>query len=142
MMKKQNTKLAALILAGIIAFILACFTSCAGSKVVTVTEYKDRIVHDTMQVVDSVYRNQIRIMYMEGDTTYVHDSVFLYKYKYLNHDVNVYVHDSIPYPVEVEKIVRRRNGYDKFVSWGFWSLLVMLVVAIVIRVLIKIYLHK
>ena len=126
--------------AALMALLMMSAAGCRSVKVVTETH--DVYVHDTTQLVDSVYKNQIRIMYLQGDTTYIRDSVYLYKYKYLNHDVNVYIHDSIPYEVEVEKVVHQRSGYDKFVSWGFWILLVLTILAIVIRVLIKIYLHK
>lgn len=139
---KERRFIILLYLIGWVAVMMcvSCLPSCKSVKVVT--EYRDRFVHDTTQVVDSVFQDRYHTIYKDGDTIYKVDSVFLYKYKYLNHDVEVYIHDSIPYPVEVEKIIRRRNGYDKFVSAGFWILLALIIIGIIIRVLIKVYMKK
>ena len=109
------------------------FSSCAVPKVVTVTEYRDRVERDTITVRDSVTRD--RFVYVQGDT--VHDIQVLERTKYRYRVKTIEVHDSIPYPVTVEVPVRVRSGYDRFVSWGFWILLALIAVAIALRIYIR-----
>ena len=108
-------------------------SACAVPKVVTVTEYRDRVERDTVTVRDSVTRD--RFVYIQGDT--VHDIQVLERTKYRDRVQTIEVHDSIPYPVTVEVPVRMRNGYDRFVSWGFWILLALIAVAIAWRIYIR-----
>jgi len=125
------------------AYIILCAALASSCKVQTkiVTEYRDRIVHDTTQVVDSIYQDRVRYVYTKGDTVYRTDSVFLYKYKYLNHDINVYVHDSIPYPVEIEVPVKYRSGYDRFCSFAFWIIFALVLLWIAWKI-VKLYFHR
>ena len=104
--------------------------SCASTRTITLTEYRDRVVTDTVTItdirVDSVYLSHYEKQ--RGDTILVRDTILKYK---ILHDIQTetlteYVHDSIPYPVEVVKEVRKRNGYDKFTSRGFWILVLLL----------------
>lgn len=101
--------------------LLFCMSSCKTIKPPLI-EYRDRVKHDTITKVDSVYVS--RFIREKGDTVFVTDTLF--KFKYLDKVQLEYVHDSVPYEVQVLKEVRKRNGYDKFVSWGFWILLVLL----------------
>lgn len=109
-----------------VILISVLLAACAQTKTVTVTEYSDRVVTDTVEKlrVDSVYVS--RWIKQKGDTIILHDTIF--KYRVLNdtETVKEYVHDSIPYQVEVTKEVRKRNGYDRFTSWGFWILALLL----------------
>ena len=104
--------------------------ACAQTRTITVTEYRDRVVTDTVTLVDirvdSTYLSHYEKQ--RGDTILVRDTILKYK---ILHDIQTetlteYVHDSIPYPVEVVKEVRKRNGYDKFTSRGFWILVLLL----------------
>ena len=104
--------------------------SCASTRTIKLTEYRDRVVTDTVTItdirVDSVYLSHYEKQ--RGDTILVRDTILKYK---ILHDIQTetlteYVHDSIPYPVEVVKEVRKRNGYDKFTSRGFWILVLLL----------------
>lgn len=108
-------------------------SACAVPKVVTVTEYRDRVERDTVTVLDSVTRD--RFVYIQGDT--VHDIQVLERTKYRDRVKTIEVHDSIPYPVTVEVPVRMRNGYDRFVSCGFWILIALIAVAIALRIYIR-----
>lgn len=112
-----------LILYAVLAIMLA---ACAQTKTVTVTEYRDRVVTDTVEKlrVDSVYVS--RWIKQNGDTIILHDTIFKYRVLHDTETVKEYVHDSIPYQVEVTKEVRKRNGYDRFTSWGFWILALLL----------------
>lgn len=108
-------------------------SACAVPKVVTVTEYRDRVERDTVMVRDSVTRD--RFVYIQGDT--VHDIQVLERIKYRDRVKTIEVHDSIPYPVTVEVPVHVRNSYDMFVSWGFWILLALIAVAIALRIYVR-----
>ena len=104
--------------------------ACAQTRTITVTEYRDRVVTDTVTLVDirvdSTYLSHYEKQ--RGDTILVRDTILKYK---ILHDIQTetlteYVHDSIPYPVEVVKEVHKRNGYDRFTSRGFWILALLL----------------
>ena len=109
-----------------VILISVFLAACAQTKTVTVTEYRDRVVTDTVEklCVDSVYVS--RWIKQKGDTIILHDTIFKYRVLHDTETVKEYVHDSIPYQVEVTKEVRKRNGYDRFTSWGFWILALLL----------------
>ena len=100
--------------------------ACAQTRTITVTEYRDRVITDTVEKlrVDSVYVS--RWIKQKGDTIILHDTIFKYRVLHDTETVKEYVHDSIPYQVEVTKEVRKRNGYDRFTSCGFWILALLL----------------
>lgn len=110
-------------------FLIICscaLYACKEPKVVTVTEYRDRVTHDTLTRTDSVY--VARYVREKGDTVFVTDTLF--KFKYLDKVRDVYVHDSVPYEVQVKVPVRTRNGYDRFTSWGFWILAILILLRV------------
>ena len=109
-----------------VILISVLLAACAQTKTITVTEYSDRVVTDTVEKlrVDSVYVS--RWIKQKGDTIILHDTIFKYRVLHDTEKVKEYVHDSIPYQVEVTKEVRKRNGYDRFTSWGFWILALLL----------------
>ena len=109
-----------------VILISVFLAACAQTKTVTVTEYRDRVVTDTVEKlrVDSVYVS--RWIKQRGDTIILHDTIFKYRVLHDTETVKEYVHDSIPYQVEVTKEVRKRNWYDRFTSWGFWILALLL----------------
>ena len=117
----------------ILLLAVLLLSACAVPKVVTVTEYRDRTERDTVTLRDSVTRD--RFVYIQGDT--VHDIQVLERIKYRDRVQVIEVHDSIPYQVTVEVPVRVRNGYDRFVSWGFWILLALIAVAIAWRIYVR-----
>ena len=123
-------------------FCAICLLLASCKTVKTVVEYRDHYVHDTTQVVDSIYQDRVHYIYTKGDTVFKTDSVFLYKYKYLDRNVVEYVHDSVPYPVEVEKYVTVRSGYDKFCSWFFWIVVVLVILYAAWWCFKKFYLHR
>lgn len=121
------------------AIILA---ACAQTKTITVTEYRDRVVTDTVEKlrVDSVYVS--RWMTKKGDTIILHDTIFKYRVLHDTETAKEYVHDSIPYEVEVIKEVRKRNWYDRFTSWGFWIFIFLLLIRVAWWAFNKFYLHR
>ena len=103
---------------------MAFLLSMQGCKTQTVIvpEIRELVTHDTISKTDSVYvAHYIR---ERGDTVFVTDTVL--KFKYLDKVQIIQKTDSVPYAVEVVKEVHKRNGYDRFVSCGFWVLLVLL----------------
>lgn len=113
-----------------VILISVLLAACASTKTVTVTEYRDRVLTDTVTElrVDSVYISHVERQ--KGDTIHVRDTIFKYR---ILHDTETkleYVRDSIPYQVEVVKEVRKRNGYDRFTSWGFWIFIALIVIRV------------
>lgn len=121
-----------------VILISVLLAGCAQTKTVTVTEYRDRVQKDTITRTDSVYVS--RVIRDKGDTVYVTDT--LLRFKYLDKTRDVYVYDSIPYKVEVVKEVRKRNGYDRFTSWGFWIFIVLILLRVGWFVFKTFYLRK
>ena len=119
-------------------FMVLCLNACSTPKVVTVTEYRDRVQSDTLTRTDSVYISHV--VREKGDTVHISDTIF--KYKYLDKYAYVYVHDSVPYEVQVQVPVRVRNGYDRFTSWGFWILIVIIILRLAWWVVKKWYLRR
>ena len=112
-----------------LAFVLL-LTCCKSPRIVTVTEYKERVTHDTIERerVDSV--RVVRYVREKGDTVHVIDTVEKFRNVWRDRVQVEYVRDSVPYVQEVKVPVRTRNGYDRFTSWGFWALLLLLVLRI------------
>lgn len=122
----------------ILMLFASVLAACNSPKVVTLTEYRDRVTRDTLTRTDSVYI--ARYIREKGDTVFIKDTLF--KFKYLDKVHNVYVHDSVPYAVEVQVPVRTRNGYDRFTSWGFWILLLLLSLRVAWWAFRKFYLRQ
>lgn len=147
-----------------VALIIACLcVGCApqraiteahtSTRVDTIVQYRDRVQTDTLvqyrDQVDSTY--VAHYQYQRGDTIFKTDTICQYRVKYEDkwrtryeylHD-SVYVHDSItmrdsiPYEVQVVKEVRKRNGYDRFTSAGFWILALLLALCVAVRVYLR-----
>jgi len=129
------------IAAAVVLLFLMLFAS--GCKTIQpVVETHEIYVHDTTQLVDSIYQDRYHTVYTKGDTIYKIDSVWLYKYKFIERNVDVYVHDSVPYPVELYKEVNIRSGYDKFCSCAFWIIVVLLLLRVAWWAFKKFYLHQ
>lgn len=113
-------------------------TSCATPKTVTVVEYRDRTWHDTLTRVDSV-----RVVHYErvhGDTIRMTDTIC--QYRVIRDTRDVYVHDSVPYAVEVVREVRKRNWYDRATAAGFWLFMTLLAMFVLEQILARKYLRK
>lgn len=117
-----------------IAMAAIMLNACATPKTITVTEYRDRIRTDTVELMktDSVY--VAHYLFTKGDTVYKTDTICQYRILNRTETQTEYIHDSIPYPVEVVREVRKRNGYDRFTSTGFWIFVLLALLAIAIRI--------
>lgn len=120
--------------------------ACTAPKTITVTEYRDLVRFDTVTVerdrVDSTYK--AHYLYHQGDTVHQVDTIYKYRIKYVDKMQTQYVtvHDSIPYKVDVVKEVRKRNGYDRFTSWGFWILAFLILTRVTWWIFKTFYLRK
>lgn len=137
--KKLATIEAVVLFAGLL-FIALLLTGCKSQPVV-VTEYRDRVTHDTIERerVDSVRVSHY--VYMKGDTVHVTDTVEKYRNLWRDRVQVEYVRDSVPYVQEVQVPVRIRNGYDRFTSWGFWLLILLMLVRLAWWAVKKYYLR-
>lgn len=125
----------ALAAAMLIAILLAGCT--ATPKVVTVTEYKERVVHDTVMKIDSVQvADSIVDKQRErqaGDTIFVEREVERWRTRWQTRvetqTIEVHHTDSVPYPVEVIKEVPKKlNGWQRFIlgsGYGLWAVLIL-----------------
>lgn len=115
-----------------VVLILMLF-GCA-RKPITLIEYRDKIVErkDTINTTDSVFI--YRYERQRNDTIFITDSVKVIKLSDKVKTEYINVTDSIPYEVEVIKEVRKRNGYDKFTSAGFWIFTISTILFIILKI--------
>lgn len=118
-----------------IIFVVVILMSlgCA-RKPITLIEYRDKIVErkDTINITDSVF--VYRFEKQRNDTIFITDSVKVIKLSDKVKTEYINVTDSIPYEVEVIKEVRKRNGYDKFTSAGFWVFAISTILFIILKI--------
>lgn len=86
---------------------------------------------------DSIWVDRWHVVKEKGDTIWLHDSIYIEKWREKHTRDTICVRDSVPYEVRVVQEVRKRNGYDKFTARGFWVLLVLLVLYIALRVYVR-----
>lgn len=86
---------------------------------------------------DSIWVDRWHVVKEKGDTIWLHDSIYIEKWREKHTRDTICVRDSVPYEVQVVKEVRKRNGYDKFTARGFWVLLALLVLYIALRVYVR-----
>lgn len=122
-----------------VVFLISFLISLASCKTQTVVmPQKNDSVHIVERTkYDSIFIDRWHTIKEKGDTIVLRDSIFVTKYKYVNNTDTVCVRDSIPYKVEVVKEVRRRNTYDRVVSWGFWIMLGCALVIIGLRLYLR-----
>lgn len=114
--------------------IVLLLSGCKSGQVL-VREVVREVVHDTVVRYDSVSHEHIRTVLLRGDTVLVHDSVYVDRWRWRTETQRIEVRDSIPYPVEVERPVVVRTGYDRFCSCFFWIVVALVVVWIVYKVI-------
>ena len=111
------------------------FSSCTKTIYIPIesvrTEYKDRMLRDSIYRYDSVF------VKLKGDT------VFFEKYKYLYRDKlvrdSIFKTDSIqvPYPLAIEKEVNRLSAFQSFQVWCGRILLLLIAGCIGVRWIMK-----
>lgn len=133
---KEWSKLLLVIL-GVAMLILCslCLVSCKAQqpqvieKIVTNTEYIDRIKYD------SIFNDRIVYVDRGSDTIKMIERVIEYRYSVLTDSIEVVRVDSIPYEVQVVEIVERMNNHQRTMYWLGW--IAVLIVAL--RLFWKVY---
>lgn len=103
-----------------------------------------RATHDTITIKeyqllhDSVFVDHYHNIYTKGDTVFKTDSIYrlMYKYEQIHDTLNISSTDTVT-SVITKVAPSERSQYDKFVSWGFWILLLLILTYITIRVIWK-----
>jgi len=103
-------------------FCICLFLGGCKTQYLTVPEYHNVYQTDTLTLHDSIIIHVRETV--KGDVVY-RDSI-VYRDRWRDRVVEKQERDSIPYPVEVVKEVHTRSGYDRFVSWGFWILFILI----------------
>lgn len=86
---------------------------------------------------DSIWVDRWHVVKEKGDTIWLHDSIYIEKWREKHTRDTICVRDSVPYEVQVVKEVRKRNGYDKFTARGFWIMIAFLVCYIAARIYVR-----
>lgn len=107
------------IFAAALVSLFLSFLGCKTVKTIIPQTQRDSVHTRTELRVDTFWRDRWHTEKIQGDTVFIHDSIYLEKTKYLDRVDSVFVRDSIPYPVKVP--VRVRNSYDRFTASGFWA---------------------
>lgn len=119
-----------------LAVMLMTLAGCRSVRYVPVTEYRDRYVSKTDSFIktDSVYLHDSVSVFAKGDTVYISKTRFKDRLKYIYNAKTdtVTVHDSIPYPVNVE-VEKRQSALDKVFTWlGKMAGILLVVFAVLI----------
>lgn len=99
----------------ILSLVCLILASCGQIKYIPVVEVKHDSTIVTKFKVDSVYFYKDRIVEKGKDTIYIKEVEYKYKYQLLRDTLVKVQIDSIPYKVEVEKVVevpRKRTWFD------------------------------
>lgn len=110
-----------LVVAVVIALI---FTSCK-TKIVTVERVHDVYHNVTDTIRDSIKHEVIVKEFVKGDTVYQYHTEYLYKDRWKVRDSIIIQRDSVPYPVEVIKEVKKPTPIWHYIV-VFGAILVLL----------------
>lgn len=137
-MQRQNPILLHMLILLLGMMVVLAFVGCKTCK--PIVEIRDSVrveyKHDSVYVYkhDSIFRDRWR----SGDTVYVNVERWAVRYK----DKIVEVHDTIAtVQTEIQEL-KVVPAYYKGCSIVLWILVALAVVYIVVRVLIKVYLHR
>lgn len=128
--EKREKRIAAFLLG---LFLLCAFlTMCGCSPRI---QYVTKIQHDSIYVnkvkTDSVYVKDSIFIDRSGDTIYKEVWRWRVKEQYVHDTTMVSKVDSVPYPVEVVKYVKKKSVFANFCIGGFMTLLALIVSYIV-----------
>lgn len=126
-----------------ILLVLVCLLGLCGCRTVREAESVKVSSHDTVYVSksdvlrDSVYVDRWRDVYVSGDTVHEVRCETVYRWRLWTVTDTLWkaVHsDSVAVSERTVEVERERSGYDRFVSWGFWILLVVVLAGVVLVV--------
>lgn len=112
----------------ILAMVVACLiilfalNSCRSVQQVVMPERTDSVSVRTEYKTDTLLRDKVRLVYVQGDTVRITDSVTIERVRVQIRADTIRRIDSIPYPVEVKVTEYKRSGYDRFCSIAFWTI--------------------
>lgn len=115
-------------------FILFAMSSCRSVQQVVVPERSDSVRVRTEYKTDTIMRDKVRLVYVQGDTVRITDSVTIERVRVQIRADTIKRIDSIPYPVEVKVTEYKRSGYDRFCSAAFWTIAGLIVIALGIKI--------
>ena len=111
----------------IILFILVacpCLVGCKKIEYVSVPQVQIRDSIVTKLQHDSIF---IKVTEKQKNDTVYRDSI-VYNFVFRNDTIRVNRTDSIPYPVEVEKLVEKKlNGYQRTMIGLGWTLILLVI---------------
>lgn len=127
--KKKEKTIATIILVVFVAFAVLSMCSCAPR-----IQYITKVQHDSVYIhnvkTDSVYVKDSIYIDRSGDTIFKEVWRWRVKEQFIHDTTLVCKTDSIPYPVEVVKTVKKTNGF----TLGCTIALFLLVLAFVAKV--------
>lgn len=117
-----------------VAAFLVCF-GCSPKVLPSLQPNTDstRIHYQTLY--DSIWVDRWHVIKEKGDTIFIHDSIFIEKWREKHTRDTICVRDSVPY--EVPKYIRQRNNYDRFTAKGFWIMIALAIGYIVLRIYLR-----
>ncbi len=137
--------LAILFNVAIIAWIIACFTSCA-PKTIVVPEYHTEYVTrtDTFCKVDSFYQRDSIAVYLQGDTICRDKYRYLDKYRYIYKTTTdtLIKADSICVPVPIERQLTKWEATQMTIGKYAFYALASLFIAVIVYLTVWWYKNK
>ena len=122
----------------LILFACLCLVGCKKIEYVSVPQVQIRDSIVTKLQYDSIF---IKVTEKQKNDTIYRDSI-VYNFVFRNDTIKVNRTDSIPYPVEVEKLVEKKlNGYQRTMIGFGWTLILLIIGYVGYRGL-KFYLTK
>lgn len=120
----EENKADIVILAMVVACLIILFamSSCRSVQHVVMPERTDSVRVRTEYKTDTLLRDKVRLVFVQGDTVRITDSVTIERVRVQIRADTIRRIDSIPYPVEVKVNEYRRSGYDRFCSIAFWTI--------------------
>ena len=117
-----------------VAAFLVCF-GCSPKVLPSLQPNTDstRIHYETLY--DSIWVDRWHVIKEKGDTIFIHDSIFIEKWREKHMRDTICVRDSVPY--EVPKYIRQRNNYDRFTATGFWIMIALAIGYIALRIYLR-----
>lgn len=120
----ENTKADIVILVMVVACLVILFglNSCRSVQQVVIPERTDSVRVRTEYRTDTLLRDKVRLVYVQGDTVRITDSVTIERVRVQIRADTIKRIDSIAYPVEVKVAEYKRSRYDRFCSIAFWTI--------------------
>lgn len=144
-MRKLSDIVQYILVVGLFLAILAMMVGCKTVQPVvmpqTHTENKDSIRTEYKH--DSIYIDRWHKEYIKGDTVFIYESIWRDRFRNIKvHDsVYCYVHDSVPYPVEVvktETVEIDKYPFLRKSGIALWVIVALFVVGVIVGIILKI----